>query len=62
MLVQDYVWEFWLLRVEYSLNFFVIQLEDAFNEYISGAGLVKKEGFKGSFTEAGASAKVLSEI
>lgn len=27
--------------------------------YVTGAGLVKKKGFKGSFAEAGASAKVL---
>ena len=42
----------------YNKSVFLILLKDAFNGYVSGAGLVKKKGFKGSFVEARSNAKV----
>lgn len=36
----------------------ILNLKDACNGFVSGAGLVKKKGFKGSFVEAGSYAKV----
>lgn len=54
MLLTYYMYMYALTDIDQTLRSFCLP----FHQCVSGAGLVKKKGFKGSFAEAGSYAKV----